>query len=63
MQTRRTIPMRIARELRRNRYVYLMGPARHRLLSLVLLWPMYGAQIAFRNFTAFKGITGAMGWA
>ena len=59
MQTRRTIPMRIARELRRNRYVYLMALPVIAYYLLFCYGPMYGAQIAFRNFTAFKGITGS----
>ena len=59
MQTRRTIPMRIARELRRNCYVYLMALPVIAYYLLFCYGPMYGAQIAFRNFTAFKGITGS----
>lgn len=59
MQTRRTIPMRIARELRRNRYVYLMALPVIAYYLLFCYGPMYGAQIAFRNFAAFKGITGS----
>lgn len=59
MQTRRTIPMRIARELRRNRYVYLMALPVIAYYLLFCYGPMYGAQIAFRNFTAFKGIAGS----
>ena len=59
MQTRRTIPMRIARELRRNRYVYLMALPVIAYYLLFCYGPMYGAQIAFRKFTAFKGITGS----
>ena len=59
MQTRRTIPMRVARELRRNRYVYLMALPVIADYLLFCYGPMYGAQIAFRNFTAFKGITGS----
>ena len=59
MQTRRTIPMRIARELRRNCYVYLMALPAIAYYLLFCYGPMYGAQIAFRNFTAFKGITGS----
>ena len=51
--------MRIARELRRNCYVYLMALPVIAYYLLFCYGPMYGAQIAFRNFTAFKGITGS----
>ena len=51
--------MRIARELRRNRYVYLMALPVIAYYLLFCYGPMYGAQIAFRNFTAFKGIAGS----
>lgn len=55
---------RLAKDLRRNKHIYLM------LLPVVLYYlifhygPMYGAQIAFRDFIPTKGIWGSewIGW-
>ena len=51
-------PMRIARELRRNRYVYLMALPVIAYYLLFCYGPMYGAQIAFRNFHGLQGHRG-----
>jgi len=50
MQNRRTA------ELRRNWDLYVMILPVLAYYVIFHYWPMYGAQIAFRNFSAFKGI-------
>ena len=56
---KRTLGERIKRDLSQNHVFYIM------LIPLVLFyvifhyWPMYGAQIAFKNFTVGKGIEGS----
>ena len=55
----RPLIARILRALKRDKYLYLMA-----LLPLVYFvlfhyWPMYGLQLAFKEFRAGRGITGS----
>lgn len=56
---RRTLGQRILREIRRNKYVYLMALPVAAYYILFCYAPIYGAQIAFKRFDIAKGITGS----
>lgn len=57
--SRFSVQQRIIRELRKNKYVYIMAIPVMAYYLIFAYGPMYGAQIAFRNFSVAKGITGS----
>ena len=56
---RRTWGARIQLELKKNAGLYLLDLVPFVYLALFKYWPMYGVQIAFRDYTFAKGITGS----
>lgn len=56
---RGTLWERIVRELKRNKYVYIMIIPIVAYYGVFCYAPMYGAQIAFKRFDISKGITGS----
>lgn len=54
---KRSLPQRIARELRRNWGLYLLVSLPLLYLILFKYWPMYGVQIAFRNYSPARSIS------
>ena len=51
--------VRIGRELKKNAGLYVLALVPFVFLILFKYWPMYGVQIAFRNYSVGKGITGS----
>jgi len=47
------------KDFKRNKYAYLMVAPVVAFYLIFHYWPMYGAQIAFRNFSPMLGITGS----
>lgn len=52
----RSLPQRIGRELRKNWGLYLLVALPLLYLILLKYWPMYGVQIAFRNYSPARSI-------
>jgi multiple sugar transport system permease protein/putative aldouronate transport system permease protein len=52
----------LTQQIRRSWQLYVLLALPLLYLLIFQYWPMYGAQIAFRNFNAVKGITGSP-WA
>ena len=49
----------VVKDFRRNKYVYIMVAPVVAFYIIFHYWPMYGAQIAFRNFSPALGISGS----
>jgi len=58
-QEKASIGVRIKRELAKNAGLYLLALIPFVFLVLFKYWPMYGVQIAFRNYSVGKGIMGS----
>lgn len=56
---KRNLACRIRKELKRNGSLYLMAAIPFIVLILFKYWPMYGIQIAFKDYSVGKGITGS----
>ncbi len=56
---KKPLGQRIAREIRRNWSLYLLVAVPLAYLIIFKYWPMYGAQIAFRNYKVTKTIWGS----
>lgn len=52
----------LGRDLVRNKFIYIMALPGIVYYAVYHYWPMYGAEIAFKNFIPVKGITGSP-WA
>jgi putative aldouronate transport system permease protein len=52
----------LGRDLVRNKFIYLMALPGIVYFAVYHYWPMYGAEIAFKNFIPVKGISGSP-WA
>ncbi|WP_409347157.1 ABC transporter permease [Paenibacillus sp. MBLB4367] len=52
----------LVRDLIRNKFIYLMALPGIVYYAVYHYWPMYGAEIAFKNFIPVKGISGSP-WA
>jgi len=63
-RSKTTFWQRVAKDFRRNKYIYLMLTPVVAYYLLFHYVPMYGAQIAFRDFVPSKGIWGSewIGW-
>lgn len=59
MSVQRTLFKRVHAEFTRNKYVYIMALPVVLYYLLFCYYPMYGAQIAFRNFSTANGISGS----
>jgi putative aldouronate transport system permease protein len=55
----RPLIARILRALKRDKYLYLMSLLPLAYFVLFHYWPMYGLQLAFKEFRAGRGITGS----
>lgn len=60
--SKKTKKDKILKSLYKNRYLYLMVMPVFIYYIVFAYWPMYGAQIAFKNFNPFQGIWGSP-WA
>lgn len=49
----------LARNFRRYKYIYIMALPVVIYYLIFMYWPMYGAQIAFKQYSPGKGITGS----
>ena len=58
-ERKRTFLQSIAREARRNWGLYLLVSIPLLYLILFKYWPMYGVQIAFRNYSPARTISGS----
>lgn len=58
-QEKASLGVRIGRELKKNAGLYVLALVPFVCLILFKYWPMYGVQIAFRNYSVGKGITGS----
>ncbi|MGI6653355.1 MAG: ABC transporter permease [Christensenellales bacterium] len=59
MLAKRSLAQRACASIRRDKYVYIMAVPVVIYYLLFYYYPMYGAQIAFRNFSVARGITGS----
>lgn len=58
-QEKASLGIRIGRELKKNAGLYVLALIPFVFLVLFKYWPMYGVQIAFRNYSVGKGIMGS----
>ena len=56
---RAPLALRLRHNFRRNKYIYIMALPVIAYYLVFMYWPMYGAQIAFRNFNIRKGVMGS----
>lgn len=56
---KQSLGVRIGRELKKNAGLYVLALVPFVFLILFKYWPMYGVQIAFRNYSVGKGILGS----
>ena len=54
-----SLSSRLARNFRRYKYIYIMAIPVVIYYLIFMYWPMYGAQIAFKQFSPGKGILGS----
>lgn len=55
----KSMPAKLARNFRRYKYIYIMAIPVVIYYLIFMYWPMYGAQIAFKQYSPGKGIVGS----
>ena len=55
----KSMPAKLARNFRQYKYIYIMAIPVVIYYLIFMYWPMYGAQIAFKQYSPGKGIVGS----